>query len=257
MTIARPTDLFVVGLGIGGARRLTWEATDVLARASRVLHLSPLHDELCRLVKNGSVESLNDIYRSDSGRLRVYDAIAARVLEVALECRESGAHVVWATYGHPRWLVRSTETILALSDESHLSVCLVPGISSFDTILMDAPWSFGPGATLVEANDFVKRDLVVDTRLPLVVFQFGDAGTEDLRPELGDVARFEPLIVRLEGIYPPTHAVSVIVSSWQRGVPSRVTTGTIASLREIARFAHVGTTLVVPPDLHAERLGNR
>jgi hypothetical protein len=240
----------LVGAGIGGAHRLTGEAVALLESARTVLHLTPLDAELARLCR-GAVASLAPVYAESDDPSTTYRRMADWLVEAARDARCHGSYACFATYGHPLLLVWTSRLALARCRREGLRAAVAPGLSSFDTLLIDSPFRLDGGSLVYDAHDFIGRGLGVETRLPLVLLQFGDVGDTRLRPDPADLTRFGPMLDRLRALYPPERAAALVVSPWRTGMRPRVHRSRISSLEEILAFAHTGTTLVVDgDDLH-------
>jgi uncharacterized protein YabN with tetrapyrrole methylase and pyrophosphatase domain len=241
-----PADLYLVGLGIGGLHRLTQEAEEVLSRAAYIVHLSPLQPSLERLCRQGTVESLQPYYGTDPNAAVVYRRMAERMVEVAGAAREVGRHACFATYGHPHWLVIPSRRAQELAADHGLRVVVVPGVSSFDTLLIDSPVQLDFGAQLLDATRFVKQRLRIDARVPVLLFQVGVFGADTFWPTPEEIGRFEPLVCRLEELYPADHPIHIIMSGWGERFPTCVESVPLGELRSAIHVAHGSTTIVIP-----------
>lgn len=239
-------DLYIVGLGIGGLERLTCETEAVIRGAHEVLCISSRVRELGRLCEHGRVTSLWSLYNSSDDPPTTYAAISEQVVAAAHTAHDAGGYACFATPGHPMWLVRATRTAAHVCRQHDLRVVVCPAVSSFDTILIDAPVDFDAGVQLLEATRFVRDRLEVDRRLPLMLFQFGDYGSAKLRPARDDVQRYTPIIDRLTELYGSDHVVHMVLSGWGSGMAAEVHSSTVGRLWEHLSHARVGTTLVVP-----------
>jgi tetrapyrrole (corrin/porphyrin) methylase-like protein len=233
-----------LGLGIGGIRRLTAEADEVLRSADTILHLSAVGADLVDRYP-GEVVSLLPVYQGTPGDESAYQAIADALIAAAEKARDRGGYACFATYGHPLWLVDSSRMAMRLAAESSLRVGVVPGISSFDTLLIDSPVPLDRGAQLVETSEFVHAGLVVNTVLPLVLFQFGDYARERLNPAPVHERRFARLVARLQSIYPGERQAFLVVSSWADGIERQIRATTVGQLADLCQSARPGSSLVV------------
>lgn len=244
---ATVVDLYIVGLGMGGFDRITREAEKVLRGAREILCITSYVREIERLEPHGVVTSLWELYLADDDRRATYAAIADRIVESTQSAHAHGGYACFAVPGHPLWLVNASRQAMSACSRQSLRCVVLPGVSSIDTILIDAPVDFDGGVQLLEATRFVQDRLVVDRRLPLMLFQFGDFGSERLRPKTADAARYAPLIERLTELYGADHVVHIVLSGWRDRMRAEVHSAPIRRLRDQLDDARVGTTLVVPP----------
>lgn len=226
---------------------MTHETTTLIAGAHAVLHLTALSAQLERLNPD-RVRSLASIYESSDVAALVYADIADAIVEAAEVAKESNGYVCWITYGHPLFLVDSSYQAIRDAERKGLRVQTLPAVSSIDMLLIDSPTYLGHGGHMLEADAFVKDELVIDPRVPLVLFQAGDFGADRLRSgTLEDFERFRPLQERLASFYPPDHPLHIVLSAWREGMASKVVSTTLRNLEAHSDALHTGVTLVVPP----------
>ena len=172
--------LALVGVGIGGAERMTLEARSLLSAAAEIYHLTPLGDALSAL-SSCHVVDLSDIYHAGPTKARAYGSIVSTLVE-AVEARGASETVAFVTYGHPLFFVDSSDAL-----RRRVSDCrVVPAVSAFDMLLIDSPVDLGKGAQIYDTTRFVALDRRPDPREPVLLMQFGDYGATDPR---GDAER--------------------------------------------------------------------
>ena len=87
-------------------------------------------------------------YEASDSRPTVYDRISAEVLSSCSPYADTGL----AVYGHPMFLVSAVEKTIAAARQAMIPTHIIPGISSFDTILCDLQIDLGYAVTLVDAS---------------------------------------------------------------------------------------------------------
>lgn len=123
----------IVGLGPGSPDQLTRAAWDVLRSAGEVYLRTRHHPTVDALVglSGLTLESFDDIYEAHEDFADVYQAIAARVLELGV--RPDG--VVYAVPGHPCVGEATTRYIVEGARSQNLSVRVIDGLSFLEPTL--------------------------------------------------------------------------------------------------------------------------
>ncbi len=238
-------DLFLTGSGIGGLARLTDETRWVLQNATEIHHLTALDAELTEIAPHARIVSLRELYESTYDPQEAYRSITQSLLDLAVRMREQGTFGACLTYGHPMLLVNSSVSVLAHAEARDVSVAVLPAVSSFDTLLIDAPVQAHRGASFLDAEDFVRFDMNIDTRIPLFLMQVGAYGATTLRPDRADTGRFGPLLAKLSSIYSPDHPAYIVLSPWAERMRPSITVSTVETLSDDIVNAFTGTTLVL------------
>jgi hypothetical protein len=225
--------------------RLTPEADSALSGAAEILHISALQPALARRYGNNRVRSLYYLYQQEGKPAKIYREMANIAIEAASRAAADGGYVCLATYGHPLWLVKPSRIAMEVAADKNLSVTVVSGLSTFDTLLADSPVELDWGVQMLEASRFVRQRLHVDRRVPLLLFQAGVFGAATMETELGDKQRFKPLVDRLVEIYGAGHPVYTVMSGWGDEVPTTVQLGSVENFPNTTQV-HGSTTLIVP-----------
>ena len=240
----RPFDIFVVGLGIEPVRHLTRDAEDCLRASQRVFMVDPgfgVVEHVRQLCPR--VTSLLGHYHEGHNRVETYRSMAAEVVHAALE----DPPVAFATYGHPLFFVYPSVLIRAAADLLDLSVHVVPGISSVDTLLVDL--AFDPGLTglqLYEATAVLVHDRRLDPEVPCLLFQVDTVESAFFTVAASRPERFHRLQAHLRRFYPADHEIVVVRSA---GHPVLGPTETRFPLSELAERLAAGAsgTMFIPP----------
>jgi uncharacterized protein YabN with tetrapyrrole methylase and pyrophosphatase domain len=242
----RPFDLYLVGLGIVSVRQVTREAESAMRRSKEILYASDaigiydyLHD-LCENVTEVYVSTL----REGEERLSKYNQIAARVIEAALD----HPPVSFSVAGHPLVFVYPTQQILAVADQLGLRVAVLPGVSSFDCMIVDLQLDPGThGVQMFETTALLLQQRELHPDVPCFLWQIGSAETRlfTRAPSVPD--RFVRLQRHLTKYYPPDHLVKVVYSSSHPLATASVLEFTIDEMHLHAAEIHPGATLYIPP----------
>jgi hypothetical protein len=204
-------DLYLLGSGIRGFLHLTRETAQALAasRTAFVLHDDlTVHDAIRELCPD--VRDLADHYdRCGADRMSVYRAIAITVVDAAAQ-RGPASLVV---QGHPLLLVSAVEFVIELAQSRGLRTEVLPGISSFDTILCDLRRDLGYALQMFDATTMLQHEFAPNPMVPLLVYQLATllsprVTRDEVRPEV-----LAPLSRYLTTFYGTSHECTVVCSS--------------------------------------------
>lgn len=240
-------DIYLVGLGIGGFERRTVEAHNIMSRCALIIHLSAF-DEALRANYGADVHDLNHLYASGDDPSATYAAIVDVVLRAHKDFRRFGP-IALVVYGHPLWLVNSSWELLRAGTKGGPRVKVVPGTSFLDQIIGDLGIRIDVCSQMHESTLFFRESVIPDIRYPLVLSQFGDFESPNLRPTGDPVARLQPLVQRLKDLYPPERLTCLILSPWRGDMEPQVNRVTVRDLGTALPSTHTGMSLVV----HGER----
>jgi uncharacterized protein YabN with tetrapyrrole methylase and pyrophosphatase domain len=209
--LRRAVDIYVVGLGIKAVQHITREAEEAIRSSRRVLFVDggfgveEFLQTLCQ-----STSSLLGHYQEWGDRRRTYRAMAAEVLDAALD----DPPVCFAHYGHPGIYVYPTRLVEEGAAQLGLTVSALPGISAFDTIVTDLGIDPGPnGLQMYEATDVLARARPLQPDVPCLLWQVGTLETALYTAKRGNAERFIRLQRYLLQTYPEDHEVTMILSS--------------------------------------------
>jgi uncharacterized protein YabN with tetrapyrrole methylase and pyrophosphatase domain len=240
-----PFDIGIVGTGIVGTHQLTREAEEVIRRCKRTFVIDSgygIPEYLATLCPE--VRELGTLYEPGKDRLPTYRRMAAEVVSAAV----ADSPVCLATYGHPWVYCYPTTLITRAAPLLGLRVEVFPGISSFDTLLVDLGTDIAPnGIQMYEATDLLLRRRPIQSDVTCVIWQPTVVGDPTYRPEPYKVEQFEPLQEYLLRFYPADHEVAIVTTKTYpltRSVVQRLQLGDLAV--ELERAPQVGT-LYIPP----------
>lgn len=240
-----PFDIGIVGTGIVGSHQLTREAEEVIRRSRHTFVIEsgyglPAYLEtLCP-----KVTSLASLYEAGKDRLPTYRRMAAQVISAAVE----EAPVCLASYGHPWVYCYPTTLITRAAPLVGLHVEVFPGVSSFDTLLVDLGTDIAAnGIQMYEATDVLLRRRPIQNDVTCIIWQPTVVGDPTYRIEGGTAEQFMPLQHYLLKVYNQDHEVALVTSKTfplTRSVVRRFPLRNLAAeLEQAPRVA----TLYLPP----------
>jgi precorrin-2 methylase len=238
-----PFDIGIVGTGIVGAHQITREAEEVIRRCKRTFVIDSGYGT-ARYLKTlcPEVVQLGTLYEPGKNRLLTYHKMAAEVVSAAL----ADAPVCLATYGHPWVYCYPTTLITRAAPLLDLHVEVFPGLSSFDTLLVDLGIDIAfDGVQMYEATDLVMRRRPIQVDVACIIWQptiFADP-TYPTEPHTAD--QFKPLQDYLLRFYPAEHQATLVMTKTfplARSVVQHVRMGNLAS--ELESAPPVGTLYI-------------
>ena len=239
-----PFDIGIVGTGIVGTHQLTREAEEVIRRCKRTFVIYSgygITEYLATLCPE--VTELGTLYEPGKDRLPTYRKMAAQVVSAAV----ADPPVCLATYGHPWVYCYPTALITRAAPFLGLHVEVFPGVSSFDTLLVDLGVDIASGIQMYEATDLLLRRRPIQSDVACIIWQPTVVGDPTYRPEPHTAEQFKPLQEYLLGFYPPEHEAMIGTTKTYpltRSVVQRLQLGNLAV--ELERAPPVGT-LYIPP----------
>lgn len=204
-------DIYVVGLGIKTVHHVTREAEHAMRSSNKIFYVDSgfgVEEYLTSLCPE--TYSMLDRYQEGSDRRGAYHAMAATVLDAALD----DGPVCFATYGHPQVYVYPTRLIREAAALLGLTVRVIAGISALDSILIDLDIDPGPqGFQMYEATDVLTRARPLQPDVPCLLWQVSAVETALYSPDRGTAERFTRLQNYLLRFYPANHPVTMVLSS--------------------------------------------
>ena len=240
-----PFDIGIVGTGIVGTHQLTREAEAVIRRCKRTFVIASgygIPEYLATLCPD--VIDLGMLYEPGKNRLPTYHRMAAEVVSAAVE----DPPVCLATYGHPWVYCHPTTLITEAAPLLGLRVEVFPGISAFDTLLVDLGTDIAfNGIQMYEATDLLIRRRPLQNDVACLIWQPTVALDPTCPSRAYPAEQFLPLRDYLLSFYSADHEVALVTSKTHpltRSVVKRLPLGELAA--ELAGEPGVGT-LYIPP----------
>jgi uncharacterized protein YabN with tetrapyrrole methylase and pyrophosphatase domain len=205
-----PFDIGVVGLGIVGTHQITREAEQVIRHAKHTFLIESgygISDYLKTLCPE--VTNLGALYERGKSRLPTYRKMAAAVVSAALET----SPVCLAAYGHPWVYCYPTTLVKRAAALLNLHVEVFPGISAFDTLLVDLGIDVAfDGVQMYEATDLLLRRRPIQNDVACVIWQATIVGDPTYPDKPFEIEKFRPLQDYLMQFYSTNHEVTLVVS---------------------------------------------
>lgn len=207
----RSNRLIAIGLGIDYQIHMTPQARDALQRSDVIFLLVPDKTAIGHLAKAFPEKELIDCHQFYQGEYRRPDAYS-RIAGSISDHLATGKNVGIATYGHPMFLVSAVEQALHSASSLGHATEIVPGISSFDTVLSDLGLDLGYGVTILDATLLVVEKIAFPVTIPLLVFQIANFAEDKI--ERGEISKDR--VIELQSTlckkYGEGHLVQLITS---------------------------------------------
>lgn len=238
-----PTDLYLLGSGIRGTLQLTEETRQALAvcRVIYVLHNDP--QVLRELSAFAEVRSFEDLYDGASERPPVY----RRMSEILVAEAERGSGVAFVVHGHPLFLVSATEYTIELARSHGLRVTILPGVSSFDTLLADLELDLGYALQMYDSSTLIQGGFNVDPRVPVLIFQLATTLSTAVTRGAVETTVLQPLAQYLFKFYPSDHSCTVVHTGATILEPTEKVPTTVGGLATSSASLRFRPTLFIPP----------
>lgn len=151
----------IIGIGIKGFNQITLEAIESIKNADKVFHLTLHQSEIEKI--NPNCESLVHKYVS-SNSFGIYDEFVVQIFDALKEVDRIGV----INYGHPSYLVNVTQSLIQKAITQNIKYNVIPGVSSIGAMwaILNKDSGF-PGSQIIEANELVRNQLTINTKLDL------------------------------------------------------------------------------------------
>ena len=199
--------LIAVGSGIKSVAHLTMEAKARIEWADQVLICvaDGVTDTYVRQL-NPNTEDLHVYYGQDKKRRVTYRDMADRICWYVRQ----GLNVVCVMYGHPGVFVNPTFAAMDDLRAEGYHCEMLPGVSAEDCLIADLEIDPATeGLQTYEATAFLVRKIVIDVRVPLVLWQVGVLGEMAYERKGFDNHNLPVLVDHLSELYAPDHEVVI------------------------------------------------
>jgi len=204
------TSLYLLGSGITSPIHMTVETRQALQICKKVFVLHADATVIRHIEALGpEVVDVADMYDGLTTRRDAYNAIADRVIrEAALT-----PPVAFLVHGHPLFLVSASEYMVSLAEQESIETRILPGISSFDTLMCDLRIDFGYGLQMFDTTTMLMSGWVPNPAVPMLLFQL--ATTLEPRITRGERTgeALAPIVDLLAPLYGDEHEVTLIQSA--------------------------------------------
>jgi precorrin-2 methylase len=242
-----PFDIGIVGTGIVGTHQLTREAEEVIRRCKRTFVIDAGYGIAEYLeTLSPEVTQLGTLYKPGRNRLPTYRRMAAEVVSAAI----AESPVCFATYGHPWVYCYPTTLITRAAPILGLHVEVFPGISAFDTLLVELGTDIAfNGVQMYEATDLLVRRRPIQNDVTCIIWQPTMFGDPTYPTEPFTAEQFKPLQDYLLHFYSGDHEAALVMTKTfplMRSVVRRLRLSDLAA--ELERGPEVGTLYIPAVD---------
>lgn len=237
----------VLGLGIKSVHHLTLESVLLLRSAKKVLaYCGPSVISELEAIGVANIEGIKELCDESTGESgeEKYAPIYMKILEVAQTIDD----IVVLIPGHPRVGVTLLNWLDARAAENTFSLDVLPGISSFDTMLVDLKRDpLERGSAMIDASRYILFDYEIDSCMDLYFYHVCSIGSH--RSQLGDLMKENKYFLlqrKLEKRYPRDHKI-VLIGSGETGLekPLMIETN-LENLSQTLSSISFSPTLFVP-----------
>jgi uncharacterized protein YabN with tetrapyrrole methylase and pyrophosphatase domain len=239
-------DITVAGMGVAAVVQVTAQTEARIRQCRHALHVdSGVGTDDFLAARCPRVTGLYGLtYGETDSRVAGYHHAAAAVIEAAM----TEPPVIYLTHGHPLVFCYSAFLIRDLAGLLSLSVELLPGISSMDSLFADLWLDPGVGGIqMFEATDLLLRRRRLQPDVPALIWQVGNLETRLYTTRTSRPVRMVRFRDWLLQTYPADHPITACYASPHPAVGPQRWTFPLADLPAHAAALHPGITLYVPP----------
>jgi len=237
--------LTVVGTGIAFGVHLTPQARVAIERADDVFYLlAEGVSERWFAGLNINAHSLRHHYAVDRPRAETYELMIEQILAAV----RVGKNVCAAFYGHPGVFATPSHESVRRARAEGFAASMLPAVSAEDCLFADLGVDPGDrGCQSYEATDFLRREPIFDTKVPLVLWQVALVGvpTAVTRPNADG---FAELVAHLLRFYDEAHRVVLYEASPYPVGRAGIEEFTLGTVRK-AELDGMSTLYVPPRDV--------
>ncbi len=237
----------VVGQGIRSTEQITLEALSALKSAKKILYLSLDSFQVKLFLQEWELTEAEDIKNlyEDSA---LDQANYLRLLEKIKNEIEVHSDVALLIPGHPRIGVTLVTWLENEKDKLNIDLKVLPGISSFDTMINDLALDpLEHGTQILDANRILLFNYQLEVSLDTFIYHVCSVGCS--QTHLSDASlsnRLDLLQEALLNVYPSHHKLKLISSSIKSQGQAQIVECDLIDLKNNLNRIHFGTTLYVP-----------
>lgn len=216
-------DIFLLGTGIRGTLQISLETLQALDACSVVYVLHDDPDVLAFAQGRGcEVIDAAEFYPEEGLRYGVYRNISDAIVKRAA----GGQRVALLVHGHPLFLVSAAEYTMEKARACGLTVCALPAVSSFDTLLTELKLDFGYYLHMYDASTLIEKAIALNPEVPTLIFQVATVMNQEVTRGLIAREVLEPLQEYLLKFYTPEYPCELIyvgTTLMERSIRERTT----------------------------------
>lgn len=236
--------LVIAGLGIKDLQQMTLETQSELLGADEVLYLGcdpRLHIHELKSWGIPSVHSILELYVDGE----VDDKNYSRLQQEVLAAVQKNQKTVLLVPGHPRIGVTLVQRLVR--NPQGIQVTVLPGISSFDTMINDLERDpLEKGSLIMDANRMLLFDIQWPSSLDCYLYHVCSVGTRLVHVSNAQKDNaWDVLKEHLLKIYSPDVEVSLVCSSTKTKNRAEQFSTCLKSFEDLKARVHFGTTLFI------------
>ncbi|NCN40837.1 hypothetical protein GW916_06250 [bacterium] len=239
--------LTVAGLGIKDLLQMTVEAKEAILSADRVVYLgTDSKNHLLELKKWGvtNVQSIIELYVDGDIDVQNYQ----RIYEAILSAAREGGQTVLLVPGHPRIGVSVVQHLS--SRKTGLELEVLPGVSSFDTMINDLHRDpLEKGSLMVDANRALLFGMILPSTVDCYIYHVCSVGTQNVHVKDAQKDNsWDLLKEHLLKIYEPSKRIELVCSTTSAKRENQRHSALLENLEELKSQVHFGTTMFIQAD---------
>ena len=236
-------NLVIAGLGIKDLKQMTIETFEEISCTDTVLYLGcqpQAHVKELQKMGARKVESILELYKDGAVDEENYQ----RLENAVVEATQTHSKTILLVPGHPRIGVTLVQRLVRRKD---LKVHVLPGVSSFDTMINDLGRDpLEKGSIVMDANRMLLFNMVWPSDIDCYLYHVCSVGTQ--RVHLRDAQKdnsWNLLKQHLLKIYDPNVLVRLVSSSTKINKNPQQYSAPLSDLEALKPRVHFGTTLFI------------
>jgi precorrin-6B methylase 1 len=242
-------DITIVGAGLVGAAHLGAAADDAV-RSARVVFCSTTNAGIADHVR--AVNPAATVRFSEEGEYkpRMYRPdMYRRMADAVLEAARGGPGVVMLAPGSAVVVDRVTQLVLEGARAAGMSVRILPGVSSIESVLAQLEYDVAAGLQVVLAQRLVLERVQLNPALAALVLQPAYYDTSFFAGAPHSAAgRFDALTRQLGRAFTPDAPMALVATATEAGAAASVLWFRLGSLGQLHRVLSPRQTLFIPPE---------
>ena len=237
----------VVGYGVNAVKHLTLEAIMVLERSEVVLTLST-NEEINVLRKYClKIVNITSLYKDGDKDANNY----SRIYQNTISYLKSHNNITLLIPGHPRLGVTLTQIFEIQAEKCDYSVNVIPGISSFDTMLNDIKIDpLERGTIIIDVNRLLLFEYPINTALDHFFYHIcsiGNSRTEFSSPNINNrVSLFKGYLLKF---YLPTKEITMIQSQSLHSKDTKLTESKLEDIDVLLQEVNFSCSLFIQGEI--------
>lgn len=236
----------IAGLGVKNADHFTIETISRLKESKKVYILGPPSEAVkSKLSEYGilNYKHILHLYHDETKDQINYK----RIYNFLLEEREKEGSISLLIPGHPSVGVSLTQMLKSSEGKNIDRVDILPGISSFDTMIADlAVDPLEKGSLIVDSNRLLLLDIQLDPNLDTYIYHPSAVGSSKIHLQEKKYNRLDQLQEHLERFYKSNHSIYLLHSSTSSHIETERIEIKLNELNYFKDFIHIGMTAFIP-----------